>query len=330
MAPTLAALETQFDTLSIKSVVFAALSAMFGAYVVLSILAIWATYQRQGVAYKRLRIITVLLFVVLLIHYISRAIVTGRARRMSPAPDEEARFTVPLQFVTATTATIAAFIFDSLLVWRFYVIYGRPRWALYLPAAVVSTNAVLGLIADFINFSYYSTPALYLSHLDSVSFKLSAVWGWCMFATNTVMTGAIIGRIVYVSRMSRSPSVTQYGVLLEAITESAAVTWVGLLFYEIASTAPTHGITTKMNIGYVMICVLPVFFGISHCLITVRLGLSGNAQTTFHSSNNGLPSITSKFQAREITVTMTSQSESSSDVPMTFAEKEVAESTVRE
>ncbi len=46
----------------------------------------------------------------------------------------------------------------------------------------------------------------------------------------------------YVSRMTKgNNSVLPYGVLLEAIIESASVTWVGLLFYEITATAPTHG-----------------------------------------------------------------------------------------
>ncbi|KAI0791543.1 hypothetical protein BC629DRAFT_1593144 [Irpex lacteus] len=337
MAPTLEALETQFKLLSIKSVVFHALSAMFGAYVVLFILALWSTHRRQGRAYKRLRMMTVLLFIVLVTHYISRAVATARARRMIPAPDEEARFTIPLQFVTSSSNTIAAFIFDSMLVWRFYVIYGRSRWALLFPAIVVASNAILGLIGNFMNFALYSDAQLYHDKLETVSFTISAAWGWCMFGTNTIMTGAIIGKILYVSRSSSNGALMpHYGVLIEAITESAAVTWVGLLFYEIATTAPTHGkITDELNIGYVLICILPLFFGISNCLITVRLGLAGDRLRTsnfscsdntgtFNGSAGGLE----KFQARAITVTMSSNT--SSNEQMTFAEKAVAEMATRE
>ncbi len=59
---------------------------------------------------------------------------------------------------------------------------------------------------------------------------------------------AILGR--YVSRSSSNGALMpHYGVLIEAITESAAVTWVGLLFYEIATTAPTHGKITVSNLA---------------------------------------------------------------------------------
>lgn len=38
---------------------------------------------------------------------------------------------------------------------------------------------------------------------------------------------------------------TPYGVVVEAIIESALVTWVGLLFYEVASLAPEGGYTVR-------------------------------------------------------------------------------------
>lgn len=81
MSSTLQAVEARFNSLSINSVVFNALNALFGktlasypshsvvnhvlsgAYVVLFILALWSIHKRQGVAYKRLRTVTILLFV---------------------------------------------------------------------------------------------------------------------------------------------------------------------------------------------------------------------------------------------------------------------------
>ncbi|KAI0791544.1 hypothetical protein BC629DRAFT_369049 [Irpex lacteus] len=333
MAPTLAALEARFNSLSINSVVFQALSALFGVYVVLFILAMWTTYTRQTAASKGLRIVTLSLFVVLLIHYISRAVATGRSRLMAPAPDEQARFTVPLQFVTTTTKTISGFILDALLAWRCYVIYERRTWALWLPCTAVTANFVLGLIGDFMNFIFYTHPESYNTKWNALSFNISAIWGWCIFATNTILTMAIIGKILYVSRSSRN--VKHYRVVLEAIVESAAVTWVGLLFYEIAATAPTHGhITNVMNIGFVLVCILPLFFGISQCLITVRLGLADDGPrmpVPLSSGTNSIPStvdsapVEYRYQAHEIAVTMTSESYVDGSKQGPFSEKAAGE-----
>lgn len=102
-----------------------------------------------------------------------------------------------------------------------------------------------------------------------------------------------------------------YATLIAAIVESGLVTWIGLLLYGITSVAPTGHITvsfaafctllvnlidfsrqTNMDAGFVMICIVPVFFvsrkcipsteatalpfcqGISQCLMIVRLSLS--------------------------------------------------------
>ena len=126
----------------------------------------------------------VLRFIVLLLHYVSRAKATDRARRMVPASDEETRYTIPLQFVTSyvtrdfipiyqltrliyrTTkvnkhglcavppftivrssvperpcCSAQALILDSTLAWRFYVLYGHPRWALWTSMTAVTSNA---------------------------------------------------------------------------------------------------------------------------------------------------------------------------------------------
>lgn len=43
-----------------------------------------------------------------------------------------------------------------------------------------------------------------------------------------------------------------YLTALEAIVESALVTWVGLLLYEIATFAPTGGITVGISVTFVL------------------------------------------------------------------------------
>ncbi|KAI0791545.1 hypothetical protein BC629DRAFT_1439877 [Irpex lacteus] len=328
---TLATLETQFNLLSIYSVLFEALNAFFGVYIVLFVLALWSIHRRQGVAYKRLRIATVSLFVVLAVHYISRAIVTSRSRRMVMASDEETKVTVPLQIVDGITLALAAFIFDSTLAWRFYVIYGRVRWALLIPVIAVIIDATLGLIASGMDFSLYSTPQLYHAKLDSISFMIEAAWGWCMFVTNTLMTGGIIGKILYVSRMTKgNNSVLPYGVLLEAIIESASVTWTSSDF-EIEEVTDSQA---ELNIGYVSICTLPVVFGISHCLITARLGFFNDGLKSRSSSSSGTeptdgPYTHRHFRARAIEVAMVSGT--SIQDPTSFAEKdEVSDLDARE
>ncbi|KAI0342523.1 hypothetical protein BDW22DRAFT_207940 [Trametopsis cervina] len=309
--------EAQFGVLSITAVIFSSLSALYGAYVILFILALWSIRRREEKGHSRLKIVTIVLFVVLLIHYICRAITLVRARRTMPADDEEGRFTVPLLFATAATTTVAAFIFDGLLAWRLYVLYGQPRWALYLPPIIVVINALVGLTGDFQNFSFYRNAALYNGRLEIIAFKINVAWAWCTFATNTIMTTAIIGKILHASNQAKRTIVSSfpYNLLMEAIIESALVTWVGLLLYEISSTAPTHGrITTDLNIGYVIACILPIFFGISQALITVRFGLVYNPGDTTEpcDKNNGKPSRstrvdTLRFAAHPDTTSMTTE-----------------------
>lgn len=84
------------------------------------------------------------------------------------------------------------------------------------------------------------------------------------------------------------PSGTPYSeVALRAIIESSLITWIGLLMYEITSVAPAGRITvmsnplhlalvliccsqTDLDVGYVMGCILPVFFVRSHILSATR------------------------------------------------------------
>lgn len=72
-------------------------------------------------------------------------------------------------------------------------------------------------------------------------------------------------------------SYRKYDDALRAVIESALVTWIGILIYEITSLAPTGHITvrtmslefqeilneggqTDLNVGYVMLEIIPIFF----------------------------------------------------------------------
>ncbi|KAI0763678.1 hypothetical protein BC629DRAFT_971410 [Irpex lacteus] len=220
--------------------------------------------------------------------------------------------TMPLTFVAATTSTLAGLISDGLLAWRFYVVFGRQRWAFWAPTVAIIVNTLLGLSGDFELLGYYHNPQRYTTFFQLDTFKINAAWGWFTFSINTALSGGIIGRIIYISQNATRNSAARpyssgyYATAVAAIIESALITWVGLLLYGIASLAPTGAITTAWNIGFVMVCIIPIFFGISQCLITARLGFA-NEQETRESKHAilGLPSSqNSKGSAEEMAISV--------------------------
>jgi hypothetical protein len=54
---------------------------------------------------------------------------------------------------------------------------------------------VLGLSANCLYLSYYHDKAEY-DRLATVAFTINVAWGWITFATNTVLTVAIMGKIL--------------------------------------------------------------------------------------------------------------------------------------
>ncbi|KAI0086342.1 hypothetical protein BDY19DRAFT_995948 [Irpex rosettiformis] len=303
-----------FNNLSVIAVVFSALSALFGAYVILFVLAVWSTYSRTGTSYRRLRIVTIVLFINLLTHYICRGITFGRARLVNPPAGDLRMVDIPIVFIGSITCTFAGFLSDGLVAWRFYVVYGRKRWAMYLPATAVIVNALLGFSGDFQHLEFYRSTQTYTETFKLHAFKINAAWGWFMFGINTVLSGAIIGRIIYISKSTDKHNAAcsyggkRYNTALAAVTESALVTWVGLLLYEIAAIAPTGHITSVWNVGYVMVCIIPMFFGISQCLITARLGIVNDGFDLRESNRDHAVAMSfgadSGRAAREITITV--------------------------
>ncbi|KAI0690065.1 hypothetical protein BC835DRAFT_1418074 [Cytidiella melzeri] len=77
-----------------------------------------------------------------------------------------------------------------------------------------------------------------------------------------------------------------------------------------------------MNIGFVMICIIPIFFGISQCLITARLGITREGFLRVDRSNdhsltlsNGTVGVNLTIEPanKEITIPTTSRKSSTSD-----------------
>ncbi|KAI0818964.1 hypothetical protein BC629DRAFT_1465552 [Irpex lacteus] len=289
VAPSCSVDLTSFNGLSIIAVMFSVLSALFGVYVVLFIFAVWSTYRRLGPAYRTLRIITIVLFIDLVIHYVCRSITMAQSRAITHAADEERMVTI-----LYLTCTFAGFVSDGLLAWRFYIVYGRKRWAKYIPATPYDSLVllkrtlipclVLGFSGDFQHFTFYHSTWLYTIAFKIDSLKINLAWGWFTFTINTVLSGAIIGKIIHVSRDTNKynsgagPAYIggRYNTALAAVVESALITWIGLLLYLIAALAPTGRITVSGIIHYIFFHTHR-FFGISQCLITTRLGLAKDA-----------------------------------------------------
>lgn len=57
---------------------------------------------------------------------------------------------------------------------------------------------VLGFAGDLEYLDYYGNATFYNNRLHLISFKINAAWGWCMFAINSVLSGAIVGKVMCV------------------------------------------------------------------------------------------------------------------------------------
>lgn len=278
------------QTLQITAIALASLSGLFGVYFVLFVLAIWSTYRQNTLSSKRLRWITIFLFLDLLIHLTTRSLEFARARLQIDTDSEMLEWSIPLTFLGNITTTFAALLSDGTLAWRFYIVFGRKKWALYLPVAAVMTNTLLCWSADFQHLGAYANKDFYENTLLPVTRDITVAWGWFIFTNNTLMTGGILYKIIWVNRLAggmhknmlRMNTARKYNTAIRAMIESAFVTWVGILILEITSLAPTGHVSTGLDVGYVMLDIIPIFFGISQTLITARLGLTreaGNSDT---------------------------------------------------
>ncbi|KAI9439090.1 hypothetical protein H4582DRAFT_2128612 [Lactarius indigo] len=268
------------QTLQIAAITLASLSGLFGVYFVLFVFAVWSTYRQGSLSLKRLRWVTILLFIILLVHFITRALEFSRVRLQNDSDTELLRWSIPLTVVGNVTTTSAALLCDGTLAWRFYVIFGKKKWALYLPATAVVVNALLCWSADAQHLAIYFNRNFYENTLLPVTLDITVAWGWFIFLINTLLTGGILYKHTLDKLLCLRNdgqlllSSQKYDNALRAVIEAALVTWIGILIYEITSLAPMGHITTNLNVGYVMLQIIPIFFGISQSLITARHGLT--------------------------------------------------------
>ena len=92
----------------------------------------------------------------------------------------------------------------------------------------------------------------------------------------------------------------KYDNALRAVIESALVTWIGILIYEITSLAPTGHITvctmclelqeilnqngqTDLDDGYIMLQILPIFFASGSFLSATHVNAHSSSLREYHS-----------------------------------------------
>lgn len=80
-----------------------------------------------------------------------------------------------------------AFLSDGTLTWRFYVVFNKEKWALYLPAASVVLNARESSyqVGVFPGPGHGSKKTLL-----PVIVRITVARGWSMFFANSSMTGS--------------------------------------------------------------------------------------------------------------------------------------------
>lgn len=271
---------TPFTFLSITAVLSSATCGLYGVYLVLFPLAVWGTYRQKAhvEAAAILRILTIIMFVDLMIHFIGQALEFGGARNIDTV-DDQMRWSLPYIIIEGLTTAVAGLISDSLLVWRSWVLCGKKPWLLYLWTSVTAASFCLAVAATLLPLAIFHDTPFCVVKYRGLSVVLMAAWGFIMLTMQTVLTGCILFRVAVCTLrrpgVSNSPrSLQMYTVLLSALVESCVVTWVGLFTYELASFVPKGYITPDLDVGFVMRRLLPIFFGLSQCLVTVHVGFA--------------------------------------------------------
>jgi len=115
-------------------------------------------------------------------------------------------------------------------------------------------DVVLCWSADAQHLAIYFNRDFYENTLLPVILNITMAWGRFIFFSNTLMTGGILDlyKVMWGTRAVRElrndgllvlVCSQTYDNAFRAVIESALVTWVGILIYEITSLAPTGRIT---------------------------------------------------------------------------------------
>lgn len=144
-----------------------------------------------------------------------------------------------------------------------------------LNANLLISSTGLAVAANLLPLAIFRDTALCIIKFRSLSSVLMVAWGLVVLTMQTVLTGHILYRVLWVFQMRcyvssrpdvhdprtndsvcslqrntvslQSPTSRAYTVLLSALIESCVVTWVGLFTYELASFIPHGRLTVSLT-----------------------------------------------------------------------------------
>lgn len=130
-----------FQTVHLRVIPETYLIVYTGVYFALFVLAMWANHGRSDISSRRLKTVTIVLFVNMVIFVLVRSLQFSRARVLHPPEREFFNWGIPLTVIGNIQTTTIGMLADGLLAWRFYVLYDQQRWALWVPMFFVIINA---------------------------------------------------------------------------------------------------------------------------------------------------------------------------------------------
>lgn len=74
------------------------------------------------------------------------------------------------------------------------------RLSLFHTRTLLKTGiaTALGISGNFMYLAFYHSSVEYDDHFKLLAFQIYTAWAWCMLGVNTILTGLMIWRIVYV------------------------------------------------------------------------------------------------------------------------------------
>jgi hypothetical protein len=252
-----------------------ALTALYGIYLVLFVLAIWSTYLRATPVSVPMRASVLAFFCMLLIHIALQFSIWTIAVNHSDGDAISGGYKAMTIIVNLITC-LCGFLAEAQLAWRTFVVWGRKLWMKMALLAVVGLGTTIGIFANIAFARFSSIP---------VTYQLLCFWGWWTFLTNSVLSGAVTVRIFKNIAARRNKPNAVGGTtavprlrvtIFRAMIESSFFAWVGVAAYTMVNTAFWANSTSvhlwSGSAGLFML--LPLFFAIAHHLSVALVGLS--------------------------------------------------------
>ncbi|KAF6756968.1 hypothetical protein DFP72DRAFT_892839 [Ephemerocybe angulata] len=184
-----------------------------------------------------------------------------------------APWTEKVNSATSTLSLTMDFLSQAILIYRCWIVWGQRYWVIALPAALTLTSYATGLVvtidlASSMN-SFEVIAKDWWVPLGTTSMGLS-------LGVNALVSGLMIGRILYVYRQSHGSSpgaVARASLAVSVLVESAIALFfaqlVFLVLYKIESPAFSL-------VG----APVAVIYGLNCTVIMVRVGMNHSYETT--------------------------------------------------